>query len=417
MGVALYIGLNIIRPEMLFWSETSGNFVYKSLYLFIVLAALLKGYFSRMRELANKQVVLMILMLAGVLLSEAFSIYSGDVNSQYAIELAKNIGFCLLVVLIVNTNDEIVLMQQIMLGCFSILGFWGIIQSIHGNERVEGLGGAAWPDSNFVAAIFVLFLPLAIAQLITAARNYHRLAALGVLLTMLVLIVCTKSRAGAIGAIISIVMFGFFAKKMRNTLISVTTGVVLIASFAGESYIERMNTMRSMDHADFSALSRITLWQAAAMVFVDNPLLGTGFMTYPEAKMKYMNRFQELDESFVKEVFRPENKKVTHNTYLQMLSDCGLVGGGAFIALIVSAIMMGFSSRQLLDRHPEIASSVYWLHAICAGICGFAACIFTLDMVTIIFIYLQITFAQLLKSNLESRCIAPVDQKLWSAGT
>lgn len=414
MGLALYIGINIIRPEMLFWSETTGNFIFKTLYVLVFSAALLKGYLSRSYLLVNRQTILMLMMVVGVVLSEIFSRYAGDIGGLYAIELAKNIGFCMLVVLIVDSIDDIVLLQKIMLGCFTLMGVWGIIQNIQGNTRVEGLGGAAWPDSNVIAAVFVLFLPAAIVPYITASGYRGKLQALLVVITMIILIICTQSRAGTVGAITGILMFGVFARKMKQTLIISSVAAILIASFAGERYVERMNTMRSMERADFSALSRLTLWNAAAMVFVNNPLLGTGFMTYPVAKMEYADRFQDLDETFSREVFRTDNMKVTHNTYLQMLSDCGLLGGGAFIALIVSAVAIGFSSRKLHDNRPENIPAIYWLNGISAGICGFAVCILTLDMVTNIFIYLQITFAFLLHKQLEAPAVEAVEQKAWS---
>jgi len=411
LGLAMYIGINIIRPEMLFWSDTTGNFMFKTLYIMVFSAVLLKGYLSRSYLLVNRQTILMLLMVIGVVLSELFSQYGGDIGGFYAVELAKNIGFCMLVVLIVDSIEDIVLLQKIMLGCFTFLGVWGIIQNIQGNERVEGLGGAAWPDSNFVAAVFVLILPVAVAQFVSAKNKYGRLLAMCIFATLLILIICTQSRAGTLGAVAGILMFGYFAQKMRQTIILSAIAAILIVGFAGERYIERMSTMRSMEQADTSALSRIILWKAATMVFVNNPLLGTGFMSYPVAKMEYKNRFQNEDEGFLQEVFRTENMKVTHNTYLQMLSDCGLFGGGAFLALILSAVAIGFSSRKLHNTSSENMSDIYWLNGISAGICGFAVCILTLDMVTNFLIYLQITFAFLFKRYLEAQHPAPVKQK------
>jgi O-antigen ligase len=417
LGLALYIGINIIRPEMLFWSETTGNFIFKILYIMVFSAALLKGYLSRSYLLINRQTILMLLMVIGVILSEVFSLYVGDIGGKYAIELAKNIGFCMLVVLIVDSIDDIVLLQKIMLGCFTFMGIWGIFQRIQGNERVEGLGGGAWPDSNVIAAVFVLVLPVAFAQFITAENKNKRFVALGMFITIFVLIVCTQSRAGTLGAVTGILMFGYFAQKMRQTITISAIAAVLIVSFAGESYIERMKTMQSMEQADTSALSRITLWQTAAMVFANNPFFGTGFMTFPIAKMEYKSRFQNQNEAFIQEVFRIENMKVTHNTYLQMLSDCGLFGGAPFIALILSAILIGVSSRKLHNVSSENMPAVYWLNGISAGICGFAVCILTLDMVTDFLIYLQITLAFLFKQYLETQEGAVSKQKIVSVQT
>jgi hypothetical protein len=416
MGLAFYIGFNIVRPEMLFWSETSGNFIFRVIYGLILSVVLWKGYLSRTYLLANKQTLLMLMVLVGVMLSEVFSLYVGDLDGKYAIELAKNIGFCVLIVLIVSEIEDIVLLQQIILGCSTFLGIWGIVQNLQGNIRVEGLGGASWPDSNYVAAVYVLFLPLAIAQFMTAGKNNMRLLSFGMFTTMIILIVCTQSRAGTVGAAVSILTFGFFAKKIGKTLVLATLITILAVCLAGERYVERMQTLRDMENADASAQSRVTLWQAAAMVFADHPLIGTGFMTYPVAKMEYKDRFYDLDAAYTEEVFRRENMKVTHNTYLQMLSDCGLCGGGAFIALILSAVGIGFSSRNM-HRYHDHAPNIYWLNGICAGICGFAVCILTLDMVTNIFIYVQITFAFLLKKTLEDQLAPAIGPKAWSART
>jgi len=219
---------------------------------------------------------------------------------------------------------------------------------------------------------------------------------------MIALIVCTQSRSGLIGLVVSLVMFGFYARKSLRVARTVALLAIVAMPFATQQYLNRMNTMAGDEAFQSSAKDRITLWKVGLMVFADNPLVGTGFLTFPEAKMKYEDRFSYLEDDFRGSVFRPDNKKVTHNTYIQLLSDCGLFGAVPFILLMGGGVFRGLQARQLLQKLPGKKVELLWLCGLSSGISGVAVCLLSMDSVNNFLMYVPIVLSGILLNLIKS---------------
>ena len=395
-AMAIYLGANVVRPEMFFWGGSGGSYFFMVYYGLITVTSCFGGYLRNAGRITNREFGLMVWLFVAILVSSLFAQYQVFRGDYYIVELLKGFIICAFIYMMVGDFSDIKLLQNVMLGCFCFLGAWGIQQQFLGNERLEGLGGSAWGDSNDVAAVFILYLPVAFAKLFASENRKSYWKAVVISVIMVILVVCTKSRGGLLGIIAAVAAFGFYSRNLRKiALISLLMAVVAMP-FATQEYLERMKTMESTESLDDSANSRFVLWQAGLMVLADNPLFGTGFLTYPEAKMKYQNRFLDLDQGFVQRVFRVQDKKVTHDTYIQMLSDCGLFGALPYILLIAGGISAGFRARRLMIRFPGERERLVWLCGLSAGITGFAVCIIALDSVLVPFIYVQLVFVGIL---------------------
>jgi O-antigen ligase len=420
LGVMIYLGANIVRPEMLFWGGSSGSFVFSVYYALILVSCFFQGYFTRLNEVLHREYLLMLAMLAAIFLSALTTQYQVPEQYYYIIELTKAFGICALLYLSIRDFAEIIRLQQVLLGCLTFLGVWGIEQQMRGNDRLEGLGGNAWGDSNGVAAVFVLFLPVALAKAFSSEKRSEFWVSLGMASVMVALIVCTKSRGGLLGLITCLVSLGYYSRKSGKLAKATIILLLLVMPFATGAYLERMKTMQVSDSEDLegSARSRLILWQAGLKVFVDNPLLGTGFLTYPQAKMKYEGSFDYLEEDFRNMVFRKENKKVTHNSYIQMLSDCGLIGATPYILLIGGGIVAGFRARRGLKESPQKSQQLLWLAGLSAGVTGFSVCIITIDSVLTAFLYFQLVIIGILFRSISAstRAGSPAEQIVQVAG-
>ena len=415
-AMAIYLGANVLRPEMFFWGGKDGSFIFMVYAGLIITSVFFRGYLHNARQLRNREVLLMSWLFAAILLSALIAQYPVYRASYYIFDLLKGFIICAFIYLMVTEFDKIKMLQNTLLGCFVFLGIWGIQQQFLGNERLEGLGGSAWGDSNDVAAVFVLFLPVSLAKFFASKNPKERLTAAIISAVMVVLIVCTKSRAGFVGIVVSVAAFGFYSRKMRKAVLFSLVMVVVALPFATQAYLERVKTMKSSETLDPSANSRFILWAAGLMVFSDNPIFGTGFLTYPEAKMKYKGRFSDLDESFINWVFRDKYKKVAHNTYIQMLSDCGLFGALPFILLVFGGISAGFRARRLMKQIPDKYVQTLWLCGLSAGITGYAVCIITLDSAMVLFIYIQLVFTGIL-SRMITNSTEPLDHSDFRIST
>lgn len=406
LGVVAYMGINIIRPEMFFQGGGQGNYVFKVYYALVIITALIGGHLYKVRHAINRQSLVMVWFLAGVWVSIVFMQYPAWRPDFYALELTKTVVLCALISMMVDKLEDLLKIQNVLLVCFALLAIWGIEQSLRGNERLEGLSGA---DSNGIAALYVMFIPVALAKLYTSVTRKQKVISAGIVALMVILVVLTQSRGGLLGLIVAVAAFGWYIRNLRKIALVGALGAVLVLSFAGKAYVDRMKTMEAVTGTqtlESSARSRLILWQLGLMIFADNPLYGTGFFTYPSAKLEYQDKFSDLEGEFKAQIFRDYQRKVTHNSYIQMLADCGLFGAIPFILLIAGGVLSGFRARRLLIRFPEKSAELKWLCGLCAGMSGFAVCIFFLDAVTEVFIYFQLTFIWIMLRLLTEEGIA-----------
>lgn len=395
-GMTFYLGASIVRPEMLFWGSRTGSYVFMVYFITTFVGMFLRGDFGQIGRVVQRETVLMGWLLAAILLSVMLAQYPVFRGYYYVLELVKTFCLCAFLYMLVNDFEDFRRIQSVLLGCFAFMAVWGIDQHFRGNERLEGLGGSAWGDSNGVAATFILFLPVALARAFASEKRLQYWMSMGIAALMATLVVCTQSRSGLIGLIVSLAVLAFYSRQTLKVAQMVSILAIAVLPFATKQYIDRMNTMAGDEAFQSSAIDRVTLWKAGFMVFSDNPVVGTGFLTFPEAKMKYEDRFLYLDDELRESVFRADNKKVAHNTYIQLLSDCGLFGAIPFVLLLGGGISLGMRARKMLRVSSEYQAELTWVSGLCAGITGFAVCILSIDAAMSIELYVQIVLAAIL---------------------
>ena len=194
-------------------------------------------------------------------------------------------------------------------------------------------GRATWVgifgNPNEVAYSLVILLPLA-GYLASSAGWFSRLALLGMVSLYVPAIFVTFSRGGLVGlgAVI-----GLYAWRHRNIwvygllAVAIAGGVVL----AGR-YWSRGEDFSQLD-GDVSLQQRVATSQAGLEMFVDRPLSGVGLgcsiVAWPLYAPKGLYTRGAL---------------VTHNTFVQVLSETGILGGFPFLLLIGLSI---FHARKL----------------------------------------------------------------------
>lgn len=122
--------------------------------------------------------------------------------------------------------------------------------------------------------------------------------------------------------------------KYRKLLVVLVVFALMWASLVPGAVRDRvlMTYDPQSQELDHSAEVRLDLWRDAVDLFRTNPLLGTGFNTY--AYMKRVGNYED-----------------THNIYLKVLVETGLIGLLLFLGLLVKAFSMGWGLfRRAGDR-------------------------------------------------------------------
>jgi len=121
--------------------------------------------------------------------------------------------------------------------------------------------------------------------------------------------------------------------------------------FAGIFLVDQLNYADNRLNSDESALGRLPVVLASIEMFQAKPLFGWGYTNFDEYDRQFQGRVGDL--------VAPEKDHASHNVYLTVLAEQGLVGLGLFLAPLIALAVLsvkkwallpaeGFWSRKLL---------------------------------------------------------------------
>jgi putative inorganic carbon (hco3(-)) transporter len=194
-------------------------------------------------------------------------------------------------------------------------------------------GRAAWvgifANPNEVAYSLVILLPLA-AYLASRHGWKLRMVLLGISLVYLAALFVTFSRGGLIGLAAATAVYAW---RKRSVWLSVSLGIVIAAGLgiAGQ-YWTRGEDFSNLNN-DLSFQERIATSQAGVDMFVDHPVLGVGLKCSVIAWPLY-----------APPGLHTRGALITHNTFVQLLSETGILGAIPFLLFIGTGL---YHARQL----------------------------------------------------------------------
>ncbi len=312
--------------------------------------------------------------LGVLLVSSLLSRDSASSAEAVGIFVTEGLLLYLLVVNAVRTERMLVAIVWVLLGVGAILGTISIHQEVTQSFRDDYLGFAqvggigeedfltgagasrtAGPlgQANRYAQVMVLLLPLAFA--VVWARFSRRSTALAVAAGILITIgaALTLSRGAAVGfALVIATMLLLRYLRWRNLLFMAIALVLLLVMLP--QYGSRLATLERLPgiaeegvEADGSVRSRITETIAAALVFVDHPLIGVGPGQFPTYYIGYAEEFGLR--------VRAEDREA-HNLYFGIASDVGILGSICFFGAIWVTIRdLARTRKRLISTHPRLA--------------------------------------------------------------
>jgi len=199
-------------------------------------------------------------------------------------------------------------------------------------------GRYAWnfTFSNFndLAALTLIPLAMSIDRLRTPEKKWIKLCALSGLLVLPFIILITESRGGMLGASVFILfLLARSRHRVRLTIALIAVGIGA-SIFAPKSVWERilgmqhLTNVETLKEADSSAEQRYIIWQVAGQVIKENPM-GVGIGAYPIAHQRVARYKREWGLA--------RGARDSHNAYLRIFAEGGIVAFGLFFMIFVSA--------------------------------------------------------------------------------
>lgn len=205
----------------------------------------------------------------------------------------------------------------------------GIYFYIKGGMPTERTPYAMY-DRNDLALVFNMTIPLAVWAALNMREKWARAFCWGIASTGVVSVIGTQSRGGLLAlGVISLLMLVSFKGITKKIKLALLVGVGLLLLAAPDAYWDRMSTLLDMDE-DYNMVSdtgRKAIWTRGWGYFKDNPWTGVGAENFMIA---------ERTLGYDVQVGLRVGGAVTHNSFLQILSETGLPGFLFWFGMIVS---------------------------------------------------------------------------------
>ncbi len=182
---------------------------------------------------------------------------------------------------------------------------------------IVGLG------SNHFAAFVVHNSAVLLGLLLLDDNRWRKILFLVAVLFSVHPLFFSYSRAAYMAAVVALVFFGLV--KKRSLLILVIVLLVAWKTLLPSSVVERISmTKGEGGQIEESAATRLDLWDLSLKLFKEHPLIGSGFGGF-EFTFPMGGRYKD-----------------THNYYLKMLAEQGIIGFGLWLITLFMAFRSGW---------------------------------------------------------------------------
>jgi O-antigen ligase len=217
---------------------------------------------------------------------------------------------------------------------FNVLILWGTILAFISFYIIYSLGGistglikiflsknllaTSWGKSNYLAAFYVLIIPVTIGHLLTIRSHFSKFLLSSALLVMFSAMVLTLSRGGIVSMVAAVLILISKILKPRTfvPLLLLISMIALILLLNPMTYVLYKSVSRV--DSSLSYFSRLNFYKDVWNTILDYPITGVGI-----ANLGYYSKF-----------IISTTVASAHNIVLGMLGETGIVGASLFLPLL-----------------------------------------------------------------------------------
>lgn len=302
----LFIGLFIATMLIQTGSSSLGTY----LTLFIVLAIISYGLVGRHFTLIRSSALLAVVLFAVTVTMNM--LLRGYVATNYLRLIAQVLTYCVVLSFDIPSEKEIrflkntFLYSSLIYGCLIIYVCINTTRNIHSHITLFGTRF----DPNYLGMPFVIAMAIIMYELLFDKAIRHKVLHFIIYLVCVITIMMTASRGVFLAWVttsLSIFTFFIFSRNMsftRKIVLCIVTvfAVIVLYNFVSSEFPTVMNRLLSIGD-EGSDNGRLLLWARSLSLWKDNPIFGAGLQ----------GNYRAFGG-------------VSHNTYVQILSETGLFG-------------------------------------------------------------------------------------------
>ncbi len=393
-GVLFFVHITILRPESLVW----GNAAFGRLHL-IAASLSLAGYLIHREALKRQSQVqdkdqtryalLFLVYIVWLYVVTFLAEVSFERSLEKALDMTKIFVLCFLLSKALTTKERFEHYVWVVSVSFGLLGFWGFLQGIAGNPRLDDL----WPGgSSQISAALVLVIPLVLARAMDP--NLAKVLKIGLIGCAAAIVLClmyTSSRGGFLGLVGAGGMFFLLMRQRTKVLIITAVVVTAVIMWQPATYYERIATIFvPEEQRDASSQSRVVLWNIALRIWQDHMIAGVGLNNFSPVKETYVDKVSDLVQDPVMYSIIFGKERLPHGVYTGMLAESGLVGLALFLCIVLRSLV--FRVPSAFARDARFRNLHFQLRGAQAGLVGFLIAGLFADLQYIEFFYVHLFF-------------------------
>ncbi len=209
-------------------------------------------------------------------------------------------------------------------------------------------GSLGSPSVYSIAVIFAAILLLhAALSLKSQGINRFKLPLIGVFVLAMMAVFFTFSRSSWMSGVIVIVGFLFIYPKFTFRIALIATPVVfLVAGGLLVSQLSYASDRLYSEQSSESALSRLPVVVASLRMFEAKPVFGWGYSNFDNFDRQFQERVGDL--------VSPDKDHASHNLYLTILAEQGLMGLLLYLAPVFGLLFLS------IKKWPDLAPQGFW---------------------------------------------------------
>lgn len=305
--------------------------------VFAVMALLMGANKIRLKQLPA-EIKIIFAMFGWMVLTIPFASWRGGSFQQVFFEFSKALIVTLTLIVTVTRKVELRRLMLVQALGVALMTSAAVIANNRMQGRLAGVGDAMLSNPNDLAINVALNWPLCLLFLITVRGMAAKLFWAVSMLVMVYALIETYSRAGFLALIVAIVFclweFGIRRKKVYVLGVAFICLMATVAVAPG-NYIARLETLlgkfQEGDYDRGSAEARYELLIQSLKVTATHPVFGVGPGNFPS----YTGLW-----------------RVTHNTYTQFSSECGIPVLLLFL-LLMRRVFLNLRYLRRVPRSPD----------------------------------------------------------------
>jgi len=223
-------------------------------------------------------------------------------------------------------------------------GFWIVI-----TPQVDRIF-STFGNPIFFAAFLVATIPLAVFKLIQEREPSYKVLWFFILISFLIALYLTKTRAGWIAFIVSLIVFIFLSldSKVKRLIL-----IFVLVIFGFLFTLKTKNVwMRQQGH--------LLIWRDSLRMLFDKPVFGVGLgsfhISFPDYASDELKKIWPQSQNIVNDA---------HSEFVQILAETGIVGFGIFLWILFSVFYHAHQFyKRLHDREEFLIYAALFSSAI-----------------------------------------------------